>query len=305
MLPEFDPEFFHTSSQQHKAAAERLIATKAEGGAPLPIVGPPPSAHPYFVPARGLLYHPTLLAILRSALARSALHRGTDYTRTLPAAALEALMAAAAVPTEGTEETEAGRACTFDGSDLMLLRALQLLTLQVHCIDTLSERERRDHFASLCAVAAPRAPRATATGGATPSSALASAGAPVGAFPPPLALPPAAAPAAPRPSNSSEVADAPHASPLTSPLASPGPSPALAPGDALGGALGGAFGSVLMLLRSLKDKEGTAGRACSWLVEQLSALDPSCCALLEVKPSLSPICTHQCTRSTPHLRTCG
>jgi hypothetical protein len=97
---ELDPEFYHASAVQLKAIAERrAAATTAKPGAnlptpppPMPVVGPPPQAHPFFAGVRtALLFAPPAVAMVRSALARSLL-----ISMAGPAASNEAAVRAAA-----------------------------------------------------------------------------------------------------------------------------------------------------------------------------------------------------------------
>ena len=66
---EYDPEFYHASATQHKAAEWLLASPKrsAAAGASRPVVAAPPPPHPFFAPVRALLYAPPLLSLVRSA----------------------------------------------------------------------------------------------------------------------------------------------------------------------------------------------------------------------------------------------
>ncbi|CAM9737833.1 unnamed protein product, partial [Discosporangium mesarthrocarpum] len=105
---EYDPVFFHLNKREHQAALETvsrmLKAARSRAGpgdksAPGPLVGPPPSAHEDFVRVRmSLLFHPTVLRMVRVVLFYYA--------------------------------TEA----PCKSSELLLSRALQLITLQLHAL---------------------------------------------------------------------------------------------------------------------------------------------------------------------------
>ncbi len=74
---EYDPSFFHLKRADHQQAMDNIarlrkqkfsVKGKRNSGKCLPIVGPPPIAHPRFVPCRMLLHIPALDAALRRAL---------------------------------------------------------------------------------------------------------------------------------------------------------------------------------------------------------------------------------------------
>ncbi|CAM9192647.1 unnamed protein product [Ascophyllum nodosum] len=102
---EYDPTFVRLSRTEHQQAAVETIARKRKSRSsssctPLPLVGTPPPAHAKFLPVRqGLLYSPVIVRAVRSVL--------RNYASKV-----------------------AGKT-----SDLLLSRALHVLTLQLHGLD--------------------------------------------------------------------------------------------------------------------------------------------------------------------------
>ena len=137
---EFDEEFYHTAFNQHKAAAERLLAMRGKKEDATPAVGPPPAAHPFFARARRVLYEPLLIALLRSTLAGAVIERGRDV-HVFVCVASQPLTRGAA----GDDDNDGRPRC--EGT--LLSRALHLLTLQLHCLASADAAEADAFFSRL------------------------------------------------------------------------------------------------------------------------------------------------------------
>lgn len=169
---EYDPSFFHLKRADHQQAMDNIARLrkqkffskgKRNSGKCLPLVGPPPDAHPRFMPCRMLLHIPALDASVRRSLMYTltggewlppnAPHDTSDDS-TLESPSFSSEMATAdgkivrtasrRVPRVGKGRKKKPKFSpeVVNNSSVSFLEVLQLLTLQIHTLEACASLHR-------------------------------------------------------------------------------------------------------------------------------------------------------------------